>query len=133
VYGEIRHHLAHNKGAPEALEALLAKTNIEEMKMMFGFLHVLHEAMRELHLNGRSPLPLPNVAFALPPDPKPSRLYHPGEKSYREAQDALLSMSVSGFPKSPAQLPSRSPTVQRLSRAIVLHALGLMIQRSRAP
>ena len=98
MYGEIRHHLAHNKGAPEALEALLAKTNIEEMKMMFGFLHVLHEAMRELHLNGRSPLPLPNVAFALPPDPKPSRLYHPGEKSYREAQDALLSMSVSGFP-----------------------------------
>ena len=30
--------------------------------------------------------------FVLPPDPKPSRLYHPGEKAYREAQDALLSM-----------------------------------------
>jgi hypothetical protein len=92
VYGEIRHHLAHNKGATEDLEALLKKTNIEEMKKMFGFLHALHEAMRELHLNGRNPLPLPDVMFVLPPDPKPARQYHPGEKAYREAQDALLSM-----------------------------------------
>jgi AbiU2 len=92
VYGEIRHHLAHNKGAPEDLDALLARTNIEDMKRMFGFLHALHEALRELHLNGRSPLPLPDVKFVLPPDPKPQRQYHPGEKAYREAQAALLSM-----------------------------------------
>jgi hypothetical protein len=49
VYGEIRHHLAHNKGATEDLDALLAKTNIEEMKKTFAFLHALHEALRELH------------------------------------------------------------------------------------
>jgi hypothetical protein len=59
---------------------------------MFGFLHALHEALRELHLNGRAPLPLPDVVFVLPPDPKPFRQHHPGEKAYREAQDALLSM-----------------------------------------
>jgi len=92
VYGEIRHHLAHNKGATEDLDALLARTDIEEMKRMFGFLHALHEALRELHLNGRSPLPLPDVTFVLPPDPKPQRQYHPGEKAFREAQAALLSM-----------------------------------------
>ena len=92
VYGEIRHHLAHNKGATEDLDALLARTDIEEMKRMFGFLHALHEALRELHLNGRSPLPLPDVKFVLPPDPKPQRQYHPGEKAFREAQAALLSM-----------------------------------------
>jgi AbiU2 len=92
VYGEIRHHLAHNKGATEDLDALLARTDIEEMKRMFGFLHALHEGLRELHLNGRNPLPLPEIVFVLPPDPKPQRQYHPGEKAFREAQAALLSM-----------------------------------------
>jgi hypothetical protein len=92
VYGEIRHHLAHNKGATEDLDALLARTDIEEMKRMFGFLHEVHEGLRELHLNGRNPLPLRDVIFVLPPDPKPQRQYHPGEKAYREAQAALLSM-----------------------------------------
>jgi hypothetical protein len=92
VYGEIRHHLAHNKGTAEDLDALLARTDIEEMKRMFGFLHALHEGLRELHLNGRNPLPLPEIVFVLPPDPKPQRQYHPGEKAFREAQAALLSM-----------------------------------------
>jgi hypothetical protein len=92
VYGEIRHHLAHNKGATEDLDALLARTDIEEMKRMFGFLHALHEGLRELHLNGRNPLPLLEIVFVLPPDPKPQRQYHPGEKAFREAQAALLSM-----------------------------------------
>jgi len=92
VYGEIRHHLAHNKGATEDLDALLARTDIEEMKRMFGFLHALHEGLRELHLNGRNPLPLLKIVFVLPPDPKPQRQYHPGEKAFREAQAALLSM-----------------------------------------
>jgi hypothetical protein len=92
VYGEIRHHLAHNKGATEDLDALLARTDIEEMKRMFGFLHALHEGLRELHLNGRNPLPLPEIVFVLPPDPKPQRQYHPGEKAFREAQAGLLSM-----------------------------------------
>jgi hypothetical protein len=56
VYGEIRHHLAHNKGARQDLDALLAKTNIEEMKKMFAFLHALHEALRELHRRHRARL-----------------------------------------------------------------------------
>jgi hypothetical protein len=93
VYKPIRNSFAHKKTADiEAVNALLAKTDIEEMKAMLGFLHSLHEGLRELHLNGRSPLPLPDIAFVLPPDPKPQRQYHPGEKAYREAQAVLISM-----------------------------------------
>jgi hypothetical protein len=93
IYEPIRHHFAHNKATdPADLAALMSKTNIDEMKRMFGFLHALHEGLVELYLNGRNPLPLPDVTFVLPPNPKPRRSYHPGEKAYREAQAALLSM-----------------------------------------
>ncbi len=93
VYRPVRHNFAHKRTSSIAdVNALLAKTNIEEMKAMCGFLHSIHEALRGLHLNGRNPLPLPDVAFVLPPDPKPQRQYHPGEKAYREAQAVLLSM-----------------------------------------
>jgi AbiU2 len=92
VYRHIRDHLAHNRKDVSDLDALLAMTDIEEMKRMFGFFHALHEGLVELYLNGRNPLPLPDVTFVLPPEPKPQRQYHPGEKAFREAQDALLSM-----------------------------------------
>jgi hypothetical protein len=45
-----------NKGARQDLDALLAKTNIEEMKKMFAFLQALHEALRELHRRHRARL-----------------------------------------------------------------------------
>jgi hypothetical protein len=91
IYKPIRHHFAHNKiSDPADLAALMEKTNIEEMKRMFGFLHALHEGLVELYLNGRNPQPLPSIDWVLPPTPKPQRPYHPGEKAYREAQSALL-------------------------------------------
>jgi hypothetical protein len=93
IYQPIRHHFAHNKITdPADLAALMSKTNIDEMKRMFGFLHALHEGLAELYLNGRRPLPLPDVTFVLPPKPEPQRQYYPGEKAYREAQAALLSL-----------------------------------------
>jgi hypothetical protein len=93
VYQPIRHHFAHNKVTdPADLAGLMSKTNIDEMKRMFGFLHGLHESLVELYLNGRNPLPLPDVTFVLPPNPERQRRYHPGEKAYREAQAALLSL-----------------------------------------
>jgi HEPN superfamily AbiU2-like protein len=92
VYREIRDHFAHNKHGVSDFDALLAKTNIEEMKRMFGFLHALHEGLVELYLNGRNPLPLPDIQFVLPPAPKPQRQYYPGEEAYREARAALLSL-----------------------------------------
>jgi hypothetical protein len=88
VYGEIRDHLAHKKGAREELDALLAKTNIEEVKRMLAFLHGLHEALIELYLNGRNPLPLPDVKF----EPPPAGPRYPADKAYAEAQAVLLSM-----------------------------------------
>ncbi len=92
-YRPVRHDFAHKRTADVAeINALLAKTNIDQMKEMFGFLHSLHEGLRELQLNGRNPLPLPVVDFVLPPAPKPQRQDHPGEKAYREAQAVLLSM-----------------------------------------
>jgi hypothetical protein len=88
VYGEVRDHLAHNKQGVSEIDPFLAKTNIDEMKRMFGFLHALHEALIELYLNGRNPLPLPDVTF----NPPPARPLHPGDKAYAEAQASLLSM-----------------------------------------
>jgi hypothetical protein len=103
IYQPIRHHFAHNKVTdPADLAALMSKTNIDEMKRMFGFLHALHEGLVELYLNGRNPLPLPDITFVLPPDPKPQRQHHPGETAYREAQAALLSL----LPEVSAALPS---------------------------
>jgi hypothetical protein len=93
TYRPVRHNFAHKRTANiEEVNALLAKTNIDEMKAMLGFLHSLHEGLRELYLNGRNPLPLPEILFVLPPAPRPQREYHPGEKAYREAQAVLLSM-----------------------------------------
>jgi hypothetical protein len=92
-YLEIRHHFAHKKHSTlDEINALIAKTNIEEMKSMFGFLHALHEALAEMYLNGRVP-ELRDLVFVLPPEPQPrNRQYYPGEKAYRQAQDALLMM-----------------------------------------
>jgi hypothetical protein len=93
TYRPVRHNFAHKRTANiEEVNALLAKTNIDEIKAMLGFLHSLHEGLRELYLNGRNPLPLPEILFVLPPAPRPQREYHPGEKAYREAQAVLLSM-----------------------------------------
>jgi hypothetical protein len=50
VYRHIRDHLAHNKKGVSDLDALLAMTNIEEMKRMLGFFHALHEGLVELYL-----------------------------------------------------------------------------------
>ncbi|WP_316200591.1 MULTISPECIES: hypothetical protein [unclassified Bradyrhizobium] len=88
VYGEVRDHLAHNKQGGSEIDSFLAKTNIDEMKRMFGFLRALHEALIELYLNGRNPLPLLDVTF----NPPPARPRHPGDKAYAEAQTSLLSM-----------------------------------------
>ena len=94
IYQPIRHHFAHNKFTnPSDVADLMSKTNIEQMKEMFGFLHALHEGLCELYLNGRNPLPLPVVKFVLTGLPKGRQLY-PGEKAYREAQNSLSMLSL---------------------------------------
>jgi hypothetical protein len=50
----------------DAVNALLAKAELNEMQAVFGFLHALHEALWELFTNGRQPI-LHLPAFQLPP------------------------------------------------------------------
>jgi hypothetical protein len=76
----------------EEVNALLAKTNVDELKRMFGFLRALHQALDQLFLNGLNPIPLPECKFVLPPEPEPNRVYYPGEDAYLEAQQVLLMM-----------------------------------------
>jgi hypothetical protein len=89
-YREIRNRVfAHNGVADRAqVNKLFAKTNINEMKDIFGFLHALHVALDQLFLNGRKPDVRP-YAFRLPPhQPRPGQMA-PGERVYREAQTVL--------------------------------------------
>jgi AbiU2 len=71
----------------DAMNELLAKATIDELKAIFGFLHALHEALWELLHNGRRPiLRLPD--FELPPIP--ATCGHnptPGEIVAREAAE----------------------------------------------
>jgi hypothetical protein len=64
-----------------------AKTDVDEMKDIFGFLHALHSALDQLFLNGRQPNVTP-YAFKLPPEAPLGRMA-PGERAYREGQTML--------------------------------------------
>jgi hypothetical protein len=91
-YKPIRHQFAHRRLSTLAqVNALLAKTNIDEMKAMFAFMHALYGCLDQLWINGEEPV-LRERDFILPPDPMPNNNYMPGEKAYRQAQDVLLSM-----------------------------------------
>lgn len=71
----------------DAMNALLARATIDDLKMIFGFLHALHEALWELLHNGRRPiLCLPD--FELPPTPTtPASNRTPGERVARQATE----------------------------------------------
>lgn len=89
-YREVRHKIFAHKGVSSAgADALLARTNIDEMKEMLGFLHALYKSLYQLHANGLVP-DLSPVVFAMPP------VAYPGaspttaaEIMYREAGDLL--------------------------------------------
>ncbi|MFQ3452009.1 hypothetical protein PMN64_01580 [Bradyrhizobium sp. UFLA01-814] len=65
-YRNIRHKIFAHKGASSVeAEALMAKTNVDEMKQLLGFLHTLHNALYQLYLNGLVPNLTP-ATFNLP-------------------------------------------------------------------
>jgi hypothetical protein len=94
-YRDIRHGVFAHHGLDRAnADALMAKTNIEEMKSLFGFLHVLYESLWEAYFNGRKPdLTIPD--FVLPPAPQ--RLgdgsMKAGERVFREGHAVLKRLS----------------------------------------
>jgi len=92
-YRDIRHGVFAHKGlGPAAVDDLMAKTNVDEMKEMFGFLHALHLSLQELYLNGRKP-DLTPATFILPPNGRPySGSLKAGERVYRDGHDVLYGM-----------------------------------------
>jgi hypothetical protein len=53
-YRDVRHMVFAHKRRNETVQTVLAKTNIDELKNLFGFLAGLYEALDGLHLNGHS-------------------------------------------------------------------------------
>jgi hypothetical protein len=95
-YRDIRHGVFAHKGLDQAgTDALMAKTNVEEMKSLFGFLHVLCETLWEAYFNGRK-LDLTIREFVLPPAPlTPGGSMKPGERVFREGHAVLTRLSQS--------------------------------------
>jgi hypothetical protein len=91
-YRDIRHKVFAHKATADMTEinGMFAKTNIEEMKALFGFLHALYEALWELFNNGRKPSVKP-YQFVLSTDPIPRHkpLGAPGERVFREGHAVL--------------------------------------------
>jgi hypothetical protein len=88
-YREIRHKIFANKGVSRAdADKLMAKTNIDEVKELLGFLHSLYMSLWQLHINGIAPDITP-ATFDLPPVPGGSKA---GERMYRESGDLLYGM-----------------------------------------
>jgi hypothetical protein len=93
-YRDIRHGVFAHKGLDRAgADALMVKTNVEEMKSLFGFLHVLYETLWEAYFNGRKP-DLTIREFVLPPAPlTPGSSMKPGERVFREGHAVLTRLS----------------------------------------
>lgn len=88
-YKAIRHSFAHKRlGTVDQINALLAKTDIEEMKRMCSFLDALWRALDQLHRNGLDPVMRPRT-FVLAPARLPQGST-PGEEAYRDARAAIL-------------------------------------------
>jgi hypothetical protein len=85
-YRDVRHQVFAHKRKTAIVNKVLAKTNIDEIKEMLGFLAGLYQALDQLFLNGREPV-VSIRKFTLPPN-DPSRM-SPGETVYAEGHEVL--------------------------------------------
>ncbi|MGY4499390.1 hypothetical protein ACVWYH_003321 [Bradyrhizobium sp. GM24.11] len=92
-YREIRHKVFAHKGASRAdADALMAATNIDEVKELLGFLQSLYSSLWQLYINGRQP-DLTPTTFAMPPTPDLGQnSMSVAELVYRESADLLYGM-----------------------------------------
>ena len=81
-----------HKRRDATVEAILAKTNTEELKELLGFLSGLYTALDQLFLNGRRPI-VTVRKFNLPPSGRWNAL-SPGERVYAEGHEVLRMVSV---------------------------------------
>ena len=93
-YRDLRNRLfAHKKVSAQAdIDALFAKTNIQELKEILAFLGKLYEALWQLFFNGRKPVLRPS------PPAVQERITHEAEQFLR---------SIAGVPKQ--RLPEDAP------------------------
>jgi hypothetical protein len=97
-YRDIRHGVFAHKGLDQAgTDALMAKTNIEEMKSLFGFLHVLYETLWGAYFNGRKPNLTIREFTLTPATPTPVGSMKPGERVFREGHAVLTRLSQSSI------------------------------------
>jgi hypothetical protein len=88
-YRDIRHKIfAHKSLSRSDAQDLMAKTDINEVKTLLGFLHSLYTSLDQLYLNGIAP-DLTPATFALPPERGTSIA---GENIYRESANLLYGM-----------------------------------------
>jgi hypothetical protein len=88
-YREIRHKIFAHKSIDRATaDALMAKTNVDEVKELLGFLHALYQSLSQLHMNGIAPDIAP-VKFDVPPSPGGGK---PGERIFCESGNLLYGM-----------------------------------------
>lgn len=93
-YRDVRHVVFAHKRKQEIVEKALAKTNIDEIKEMFGFLAGLYQALDQLFLNGREPI-VHIRKFMLPPRHGMWTM-SPGERVYAEGRDVLRMVTPPG-------------------------------------
>jgi len=89
TYRDIRHKIfAHKSVSSTNADAMMAKTNIDEMKEILGFLNALYRSLSQLHANGLVPDLTPTV-FDMPPVTLGSGAWTAAAHMYREAGDLL--------------------------------------------
>jgi hypothetical protein len=91
-YRDVRHFVFAHKKAQSTVEQVLARTNIEEVKQLFGFLAGLYQALDQLYINGRRPV-VQVRTFELLPNSRASSM-SPGERVFAEGHEVLRMVTM---------------------------------------
>ncbi len=85
-YRDVRHMVFAHKRRQEIVDAVMERTNVDEIKELLGFLAGFYEALWQLYFNGQEPVVNIRV-FALPPKDRFSM--SPGERVFLEGHEVL--------------------------------------------
>ncbi|MGC0391118.1 hypothetical protein [Bradyrhizobium sp. USDA 241] len=91
-YRDVRHFVFAHKKTQATVEQVLARTNVEEVKELFGFLAGLYHALDQLYLNGRRPV-VEVRKFVLSPNSRSSSM-SPGERVFAEGHEVLRMVTM---------------------------------------
>jgi hypothetical protein len=91
-YRDVRHFVFAHKKTLATVEQVLARTNVDEVKDLFGFLSGLYHALDQLFVNGRRPI-VQVRKFNLPPTSRASSM-SPGERVFAEGHGVLRMVTL---------------------------------------